>query len=111
MKVCTGDNSFEIENALFIPELRRNLFCVACCTDKEANVLFTQSEVVVLDSETDNEIMRGFRQGDLYSFPVAQVDGNPECNIADTRMVNTANLWHYRMDHRNLKDLLLMINK
>lgn len=83
-----------IENVLYVPSLRKNLFSVGVCTTKDFEVRFKGKHVIVLmngkivaqGTKQDNDIFRMF-------FRVVKPD---EANVSS---VVNLNVWHERMGH------------
>ncbi|GJS98482.1 putative ribonuclease H-like domain-containing protein [Tanacetum coccineum] len=84
-KIRTGKLDFE--DVYFVKELKFNLFSVSQMCDKKNNVLFTDTECVVLSPDFKLADERGL----TYLFAKAMPD--------------ESNLWHRRLGHVNFKTI------
>ncbi|CAD7080035.1 unnamed protein product [Hermetia illucens] len=97
-----------IENVLYVPKIRKNLFSVGVCTDKGFDVLFKGKLVTInLDGEAfdvgvqqDNQIYR-------MLFKVRKPSVAREANVSTVNL----RVWHERMGHVNNKVLREMAQK
>lgn len=91
-----------IENVLYVPKLRKNLFFVGVCTSKGYNVVFRgqtvtverNSEIFATAIKQENNIYRMF-------FKAKNSRENSEVNVSSTNL----RVWHERMGHVNNKVL------
>lgn len=95
-----------IENVLYVPKLRKNLFSVGVCTSNGFEVLFKDNEVKIV---RDGEIVAsGLKQeNDLYRmlFKVIVPGSVEEANVATLNL----RVWHERLGHvgqRAIRDLV-----
>ena len=95
-----------IENVLYVPKLKKNLFSVGVCTSNGFEVLFKDNEVkIVRDSEI---VASGLKQeNDLYRmfFKVIVPESVEEANVATLNL----RVWHERLGHvdqRAIRDLV-----
>lgn len=97
--------NIELNNALYVPDLRNNLMSVARITDRGNKVIFSRDKAEVKD-EKGNTRLIARRIGDLYYVPDKQ-----EYAGFITRQVNDLNTWHMRLGHLNHRDLIDMVKK
>nr|GEV79937.1 hypothetical protein [Tanacetum cinerariifolium] len=101
----------EFENVYFVKDLKYNLFSVSQICDNKNNVLFTDSECIVLGRNfkltyDTNVLLRTPRQHNMYSIDLNNVVPYKDltCLVAkasaDERM-----LWHRRLGHLNFKTM------
>lgn len=101
LTVHCDDNKKKInlENTLFVPELRTNLKIV----DKDHEVIFKKNNAIVQDLK-ENIKMFAERRGDLFYVR----ENNQEVNIAIDTKRDKVELWHGRFGHLNFRDLYTM---
>ncbi|GKD14580.1 ribonuclease H-like domain-containing protein [Tanacetum coccineum] len=110
-KIRTGKLDFE--DVYFVKELKFNLFSVSQMCDKKNNVLFTETECLVLSPDfklldESQVLLKVPRQNNMYSFDLKNVvpSGGLTCLFAkDT--IDESNLWHMRLGHINFKTVSL----
>ncbi|GKB22486.1 putative ribonuclease H-like domain-containing protein, partial [Tanacetum coccineum] len=108
-KIKTG--TLDFDNVYFCKELRYNLFSVSQICDKKNNVLFTNTECLVLSSDfklldESQVLLRVPRKDNIYSVDLKSVVPTKGlmCLFAkDT--INESNLWHRRLGHINFKNM------
>ncbi|GJV85070.1 putative ribonuclease H-like domain-containing protein, partial [Tanacetum coccineum] len=108
-KIRTGKLDFE--DVYFVKELKFNLFSVSQMCDKKNNVLFTDTECVVLSPDfkllDENQVLlRVPRKNNMYSVDLKNVapSGGLTCLFAKATL-DESNLWHRRLGHINFKTM------
>ncbi|GKB37664.1 putative ribonuclease H-like domain-containing protein [Tanacetum coccineum] len=101
----------DFEDVFFVKELNFNLFSVSQMCDKKNNVLFTETECLVLSLDfkllDENQVLlRVPRQSNMYSFDLRNVvpSGDLTCLFANAT-IDESKLWHRRMGHVNFKTM------
>ncbi|GJV80418.1 putative ribonuclease H-like domain-containing protein [Tanacetum coccineum] len=108
-KIKTG--TLDFDNVYFCKELKYNLFSVSQICDKKNNVLFTDTECLVLSSDfklldESQVLLRVPRKDNIYSVDLKSVVPTKglTCLFAkDT--IDESNLWHRRLGHINFKNM------
>ncbi|GJT35254.1 putative ribonuclease H-like domain-containing protein [Tanacetum coccineum] len=107
--IKTYDNSFE--NVSYVKELKFNLLSVSQICDKKHNVLFTDTECLILSPEfkiVDENLvlLRAPRKNDVYSLNLKSIipSGGVTCLVAKASE-DEAILWHRRLGHVNFKNI------
>ena len=100
--------SGKIENVLYVPNLRKNLFSVGVCTTKGFSIIFEDRMVKV--SLNNMLIAQGAKQGNEIYRMLMKVVICQEANVLTTSNENLQ-LWHERAGHVNVKTLQSMVNK
>lgn len=95
-----------LENTLWVPDLRTNLMSVAKVVDKGNEITFKKNVAMIKGTDGDIKLIAR-RIGNLYYIKqpneeIAQLVNGQEVNL---------NLWHNRMGHLNEKDLLQLLKK
>ncbi|GJR42397.1 ribonuclease H-like domain-containing protein [Tanacetum coccineum] len=108
-KIRTGKLDFE--DVYFVKELKYNLFSVSQMCDKKNNVLFIDTECVVLSPDfkllDENQVLlRVPRKNNMYSVDLKNVvlSGGLTCVFAKAEL-DESNLWHKRLGHINFKTI------
>ncbi|GJX36546.1 putative ribonuclease H-like domain-containing protein [Tanacetum coccineum] len=108
-KIRTGKLDFE--DVYFVKELKFNLFSVSQMCDKKNNVLFTETECLVLspDFKLLNEsqvLLKVPRHDNMYIFDLKNVvpSGGLTCLFTKVTL-DESNLWHRRLGHINFKTM------
>ncbi|GJZ05423.1 putative ribonuclease H-like domain-containing protein, partial [Tanacetum coccineum] len=108
-KIRTGKLDFE--DVYFVKELKFNLFSVSQMCDKKNNVLFTETECLVLSPDfklldESQVLLKVPRQNNMYSFDLKNVvpSGGLTCLFANAT-IDESNLWHRRLGHINFKTM------
>ncbi|GKB71114.1 putative ribonuclease H-like domain-containing protein, partial [Tanacetum coccineum] len=108
-KIKTG--SLDFEDVYFCKELKYNLFSVSQICDKKNNVLFTDTECLVLSSDfklldESQVLLRVPRKDNIYSVDLKNVvpTGDLTCLIAKAT-IDESNTWHRRLGHINFKTM------
>ncbi|GKC30914.1 ribonuclease H-like domain-containing protein [Tanacetum coccineum] len=106
-KIRAGKLDFE--DVYFVKELKFNLFSTSQICDKKNNVLFTETECLVLSPDfklldESQVLLKIPRLNNMYSFDLKNVvpSGDFTCLIAKAT-IDESNLWHRRLGHINFK--------
>nr|GEW60040.1 ribonuclease H-like domain-containing protein [Tanacetum cinerariifolium] len=112
-KIKTGKLDFN--DVYFCKELKYNLFSVSQMCDKKNNVLFTDTECLVLSSNfkllvESQVLLRVIRKDNIYSVDLKSVvpTGGLTCLFAKATL-DESNLWHMRLGHFNFKTMNKLI--
>nr|GEU39303.1 hypothetical protein [Tanacetum cinerariifolium] len=107
IKTCKLD----FDDVYFVKELKFNLFSVSQMCDKKNNVLFTDTECVVLSSDfklpdENHVLLRVLRENNMYNVDIKNVvsSGYLTCLFAKATL-DGSNLWHRRLGHINFKTM------
>ncbi|KAG5317910.1 COPIA protein, partial [Pseudoatta argentina] len=96
----------KLEDALYIPSLRKNLFSTGVCTSKGYTLNFEANSVKIYRK---NLIMAyGIQQNNNLFRLLFKVKNTFEANASS---VGNLKLWHERLGHINCKSLSEMVNK
>ncbi|GJR60894.1 ribonuclease H-like domain-containing protein, partial [Tanacetum coccineum] len=108
-KIKTG--SLDFDDVYFCKELKYNLFSVSQICDKKNNVLFTDTECLVLSSnfkllDETQVLLRVPRKDNIYSVDLKSVvpTRGLTCLIAKAT-IDESNTWHRRLGHINFKTM------
>ncbi|GKD02207.1 putative ribonuclease H-like domain-containing protein, partial [Tanacetum coccineum] len=108
-KIKTG--TLDFNNVYFCKELKYNLFSVSQICDKKNNVLFTDTECLVLSSDfklldESQVLLRVPRKDNIYSVDLKSVVPTKglTCLFAKA-IIDESNLWHKRLGHINFKNI------
>ncbi|GJT95549.1 ribonuclease H-like domain-containing protein, partial [Tanacetum coccineum] len=108
-KIKTG--TLDFDNVYFCKELKYNLFSVSQICDKKNNVLFTDTECLVLSSDfklldESQVLLRVPRKDNIYSVDLKSVVPTKglTCLFAKAT-IDESNLWHMRLGHINFKNI------
>nr|GEY15298.1 putative ribonuclease H-like domain-containing protein [Tanacetum cinerariifolium] len=108
-KIKTGKLDFD--DVYFVKELKFNLFRVSQICDKKNNVLFTETECVILSFDyklpDDNHILlRVPRENNMYIVDLKNFvrSGDLTCLFAKATL-DESSLWHMRLGHINFKTM------
>ncbi|GKB81116.1 putative ribonuclease H-like domain-containing protein [Tanacetum coccineum] len=108
-KIKTG--TLDFDNVYFCKELKYNLFSVSQICDKKNNVLFTDTECLVLSSDfklldESQVLLRVPRKDNIYSVDLKSVVPTKglTCLFAKAT-IDESNLWHRRLGHINFKNM------
>nr|GEV11153.1 putative ribonuclease H-like domain-containing protein [Tanacetum cinerariifolium] len=95
----------------FVKELKFNLFSVSQMCDKKNNVLFTDTECLVLSpdfklSDESQVLLRVPRENNMYNVNLKNIvpSGDLTCLFAKA-IINECYLWHRRLGHINFKTM------
>nr|GEU36698.1 putative ribonuclease H-like domain-containing protein [Tanacetum cinerariifolium] len=107
--IKTGKLKFE--NVYFVKELKYNLFSVSQICDNKNNVLFIDSECIVLEKDfklkdDTNVFLKTPTQHNIYSIDLNNIvpHKNLTCLVAKAS-VDKSMLWHRRLGHLNFKTM------
>nr|GEU56831.1 hypothetical protein [Tanacetum cinerariifolium] len=99
-KVKIRTEKLDFDDVYFVNELKFNLFSVSQIRDKKNNVLFTETECLVLSSnykllDESQVLLRVLRQSNMYSFDIQNIvpSGDLTCLFAKAS-IDESNLWH-----------------
>ncbi|GJU75119.1 putative ribonuclease H-like domain-containing protein [Tanacetum coccineum] len=108
-KIKTG--TLDFDNVYFCKELKYNLFSVSQICDKKNNVLFTNTECLVLSSDfklldESQVLLRVLRKDNIYSVELKSIVPTKglTCLFAKAT-IDESNLWHGRLGHINFKNI------
>ncbi|GKA22943.1 ribonuclease H-like domain-containing protein [Tanacetum coccineum] len=108
-KIKTG--TLDFDNVYFCKELKYNLFSVSQICDKKNNVLFTDTECLVLSSDfklldESQVLLRVPRKDNIYSVDLKSVVPTKglTCLFAKAT-INESNLWNRRLGHINFNNM------
>nr|GEV59126.1 putative ribonuclease H-like domain-containing protein [Tanacetum cinerariifolium] len=106
-KIKTG--KLEFDDIYFFKELKFNLFSFSQMCDKKNNVLFTDTECVVLSSDfklpdENHMLLRVLRENNMYNIDLKNIipSGDLTCLFAMATL-DESNLLHRRLGHINFK--------
>ncbi|GJY82786.1 ribonuclease H-like domain-containing protein, partial [Tanacetum coccineum] len=110
-KGVIDSGSLDFDDVYFCKELKYNLFSVSQICDKKNNVLFTDTECLVLSSnfkllDESQVLLRVLRKDNIYSVDLKSVvpTGGLTCLIAKA-IIDESNTWHRRLGHINFKTM------
>ncbi|GJS91990.1 ribonuclease H-like domain-containing protein, partial [Tanacetum coccineum] len=102
-------DKIDFADVFFMKELKFNLFSVSQICEKKNNVLFTETECLVLSPDfklldESQVLLRVPRQNNMYSFDLKNVvpSGDLTCLFAKAT-IDESKLWHRRLGHVNFK--------
>nr|GEX53809.1 ribonuclease H-like domain-containing protein [Tanacetum cinerariifolium] len=108
-KIKTGKLDFE--DVYFVKELKFNLFSVSQMCDKKNNVLFTDTECLVLSSDfklpdASQVLLRVPRENNMYNVNLKNIilSGDLTCLFTKATL-DESNLWYRRLGHINFKTI------
>nr|GEZ06653.1 ribonuclease H-like domain-containing protein [Tanacetum cinerariifolium] len=108
-KIKTGKLDFDDD--YFVKELKFNLFSVSQMCDKKNNVLFTDTECLVLspDFKLPDEsqvLLRVPRENNMYNVNLKNIIPSGDLTCLFTKAtIDESNLWHRRLAHINFKTI------
>nr|GFB03701.1 ribonuclease H-like domain-containing protein [Tanacetum cinerariifolium] len=101
----------DFDDVYFVKELKFNLFSVSQMCDKKNNVLFTDTECLVLSSDfklpdASQVLLRVPRENNMYNVNLKNIipSGDLPCLFAKATL-DESNLWHRRLGHVNFKTI------
>nr|GEW15334.1 ribonuclease H-like domain-containing protein [Tanacetum cinerariifolium] len=101
----------DFDDVYFVKELKFNLFSVSQMYGKKNNVLFTDTECIVLSSNfklpDDNHVLlRVPRKNNMYNVDLKNIvpSGDLTCIFAKVTL-DESNLWHRRLGYINIKTM------
>nr|GEZ98106.1 hypothetical protein [Tanacetum cinerariifolium] len=101
----------EFENVYFVKDLKYNLFSVSQICDNENNVLFTDSECIMLGrdfklKDDTNVLLRKPRQHNMYSINLNNIVPHKDLTFLVAKApADECMLWHKRLGHLNFKTM------
>nr|GEW11915.1 ribonuclease H-like domain-containing protein [Tanacetum cinerariifolium] len=105
----------DFDDVYFVKEVKFNLFIVSQICDKKKNILFTDTECVVLSSDyklpDENHVLLRFpRENNMYNVDLKNVVPSRDltCLFAKATL-DESNLWHRRLRHINFKTMNKLI--
>nr|GEY82282.1 ribonuclease H-like domain-containing protein [Tanacetum cinerariifolium] len=108
-KIRTGKLNFD--DIYFVKELKFNLFSVSQMCDKKNNVLFTDTECIVLSSnfkvpDENHVLLRVPRENNMYNVDLRNIvpSGDLTC-LFSKETLDESNIWHRRLGHINFKTM------
>ncbi|GKE75158.1 putative ribonuclease H-like domain-containing protein [Tanacetum coccineum] len=103
--------TLDFNNVYFYKELKYNLFSMSQICEKRNNVIFTDTECLVLSSEfklldESQVLLRVPRKDNIYSVDLKSVVPTKSltCLFAKAT-IDESNLWHRRLGHINFKNM------
>lgn len=93
-----------IEDVLFVPHIKKNLFSVDACAEKEFCVIFSKESVVL---KKENKVQAiGYKQiNDIYRLFFKVITSNKDIGMEVNLTATTLQTWHERLGHINPKQL------
>nr|GEY31133.1 retrovirus-related Pol polyprotein from transposon TNT 1-94 [Tanacetum cinerariifolium] len=105
----------DFDDVYFVKELKFNLFSVSQMCDKKNNVLFIDTECVVLSSnyklpDENHVLLKVLRENNMYNVDLKNVipSRNLTCLFAKATL-DESNLWHRRIGHINFKTMYKLV--
>nr|GEU46903.1 ribonuclease H-like domain-containing protein [Tanacetum cinerariifolium] len=99
----------DFDDVYFVKELKFNLISVLQMCDKKNNVLFTDTECIVLSSDfklrdESHVLLRVPRENNIYNVDLKNIvsSGDLTCLFAKETL-DESNIWHRRLGHINFK--------
>nr|GEW03164.1 hypothetical protein [Tanacetum cinerariifolium] len=112
-KIQTGKLDFN--DVYFVKEIKFNLFSVSQMCDKKNNVLFTDTECLVLSPnfkfpDASQVLLRVPRENNMYNVNLKNIvpSGDLTCLFAKAT-IDESNLWHRRLGHISFKTINKLI--
>nr|GEV60597.1 ribonuclease H-like domain-containing protein [Tanacetum cinerariifolium] len=108
-KIRTGKLDFD--DVYFVKELKFNLFSVSQMCDKKNNVLFTDTECLVLSLEfklpDENQVLlRVPKENNMYNVNLKNIVPSGDLTFLFAKpTLDESNLWHRRLGHINFKTM------
>nr|GEV75678.1 ribonuclease H-like domain-containing protein [Tanacetum cinerariifolium] len=101
----------DFDDVYYVKEIKFNLFSVSQMCDKKKNILFTDTECLVLSPEfkllDENQVLlRVPRENNMYNVDLKNIvpSGDLTCLFAKATL-DESNLWHRRMGHIYFKTM------
>ncbi|GJW85533.1 putative ribonuclease H-like domain-containing protein, partial [Tanacetum coccineum] len=104
-------DTLDFEDVFFVKELKFNLFSVSQMCDKRNNVLFTETECLVLSPDfklldESQILLRVPRQSNMYNFDLKNVLPSGDLTYLFAKAtIDESKLWHRRLGHVNFKTM------
>nr|GEW90468.1 ribonuclease H-like domain-containing protein [Tanacetum cinerariifolium] len=101
----------DFDDVYYVKEFKFNLFSVSQMCDKKNNVLFTNTECLVLSSDfklldASQVLLRVPRENNMYNVNLKNIipSGDLTCLFSKATL-DESNLWHRRLGHVNFKTI------
>nr|GEY89403.1 ribonuclease H-like domain-containing protein [Tanacetum cinerariifolium] len=101
----------DFDDVYFVKELKFNIFSVSQMCDKKNNVLFNDTECLVLSPEfnlpDENQVLlRVPRENNMYNVNLKNIVPSGDLNYLFSKAIlDESNLWHRRLGHINFKTM------
>nr|GEV14949.1 ribonuclease H-like domain-containing protein [Tanacetum cinerariifolium] len=112
----SSTRKLDFDDVYFVKELKFNLFSVSQMCDKKNNVLFTDTECLILSPEfklsNENQVLlRVLRENNMYNVDLKHIvpSGDLTCLFAKETL-DESTLWHRRLGHINFKTMNKLVN-
>nr|GEV32689.1 hypothetical protein [Tanacetum cinerariifolium] len=108
-KIRTGKLDFD--DVYFVKELKFNLFSVSQMCDKKNNVLFTDTECIVLSfnfklPDENHVLLRFPKENNMYNVNLKNIVLSGDLTFLFAKAtLDESNLWHRRLGHINFKTM------
>nr|GEX55066.1 putative ribonuclease H-like domain-containing protein [Tanacetum cinerariifolium] len=108
-KIRTGKLNFY--DVYFVKELKSNLFSVSQMCDKKNNVLYTDTECIVLSlefklSDESQVLVRVPKENNMYNVDLKNIVPSGDLTCLFTKAtLDESNLWHRMLGHINFKTM------
>lgn len=99
-------HKINLENVLYVPSFKNNLFSIGECTDKKYEIVFSVDLVGIYLN--DQLIVQGLKQGNKTYPLFLQAIGNEAANVTTSHNFKMS---HFRSGHLNKKCLKEMKDK
>ncbi|GJX58524.1 putative ribonuclease H-like domain-containing protein [Tanacetum coccineum] len=102
-------NKIDFEDVFFVKELKFNLFSVSQMCDKKNNILFTETECLVLSPDfklidESQVLLRVLSQNNMYNFDLKNFVSSRDLTYLFAKAtIDESKLWHRRLGHVNYK--------
>ena len=101
--------SHSIDNVHLVDSLKHNLLCVSQLCDKNNLVVFSQTQCLVVNSDTGDVVLKGKRFKNVYKACISTL---PQNNLTCLSALNDdIMLWHKRLGHASLSLLNKLVSK
>nr|GFB29097.1 putative ribonuclease H-like domain-containing protein [Tanacetum cinerariifolium] len=107
----------DFDDVYFVKEHKFNLFSVSQMCDKKNNVLFTDTECLILSSDfklpdTSQVLLRVPRENNMYNVNLKNIipSGDLTCLFAKETL-DESNLWQRRLGHTNFKTINKLVKE
>ncbi|GKC20788.1 retrovirus-related pol polyprotein from transposon TNT 1-94 [Tanacetum coccineum] len=105
----TSSHPLNLDNILFVPQLRNNLVYVAkLCKTNKVSVEFFPFHFVVKDLRTGAHLMRGENIDDIYYAAIHSLRHLPHIHSTTTSTESLLS-WHHKLGHPSIKVLKLLL--
>lgn len=101
-------NRNHLEDVLYVPELKYNLFSVGAALDKGLQMLSTRSNCRLVKGE--RTVAVGVRRNKLYimQFKVAETESTSHASVAERETLRN---WHEKLAHQNYRHVKKVLNQ